>query len=281
MTASGGNTSAAGLAHVGGGNTIADMGIRKCAAQTCYPVTIFSGTGDAGRCGRNGRMKLGKTLDYHYTVAGTNFLPFYLSEHVGIDHNEGDYHRSMADPIAALAVALRSARVLAESLEYKVGFGWPTVWDSNCCLVYDLNSEDEKQFDQNSGADDILNIKKATEKFFHLGGEYLHLGEPPAIFSDANHVTDVFPVCPAQVLEDSRDDVSDAGSEAPGRDLTQAQSRREEALRLTASRALKMLNNCRLKTEAAAQKVLAAFPNEKIKEKETSCLLYTSLTPQH
>ena len=299
MVASGGHASASDqTAYASGGNTSASMDRRENAALSCYPVTVDSAIGDAGRCGRNGRMKLGVTLEYSYAISDTCFKKFHIPKHVGIDHESGDYHQNMADPIAAFAAALRSAKMLAESLEYRVGFGWPVVWDTTCCLVFYPGANSEVLFDRNSSAEVILSIKEATEKFSSINkgagvfcmGNYFHLGTAPAIFSDANYIVKVHPrilsrasrgntlaspvftsaYTPAtleRAQQQAGDDESDAGSEAAGRYLTPAQTRREEALRLTAAKALKIFNTCRMKTEAAAVEVMATVTNERMKAK--------------
>ena len=281
---SGGHASACDrTADARGGNTSASMDRRENAALSCYPVTVDSAIGDAGRCGRNGRMKLGVTLQYSYAISDTCFKKFHIPKHVGIDHENGDYHQSMADPIAALAAALRSAKILAEDLGNRVDFGWPVVWDTTCCLVFYPSANSEVLFDRNSSAEVILSIKEATEKFRSISkgagvlcmSDYFHLGAAPAAFPDANYIVKVHPrilsrasggSTPANPVftsayalatlereqQQAEDDESDAGSEAPGRCPTPAQTRREESLRLTAAKALKIFNTCRVKTEAAA-----------------------------
>ncbi len=241
--------------------------------------------GDAGNCGREGCLKVGTTFNYNYDIMGTNFTKFYTAANVGIDVEGGDYHPSMGDPIAAQAVALRSAKELAENLNHEVGYGWPAVWDSKCCLLYYPNANGVLQLDQTTGAE-IMDIKKATEKFKKesCGGEHLHLGDAPLALSRSNYVTPIIlkasggltsagpivpvhvPAMPVQVPQDDpRDDESDEGSVAPEKFSTPAELRRLDDQRMTASKALKLFNNCRLRTEAAAQTVLPMVPTERIK----------------
>ena len=257
----------------------------RSASLHCYPVTISTGTVGAGNCGREGCIKVGTTFNYNYGVLGTNFTKFYTAANVGIDVEGGDYHHSMGDPIAAQAVALRSAKELAENLDHEVGYGWPAVWNSKCCLLYYPNSNGVLQLDQNTGAE-IMDIESATEKFGKVscGDDHLHLGDAPPAFSDSNYVVPIIsrasggltsagrivpvhvPAMPVQVPQDDpRDDESDEGSVAPEKFSTPAELRRLDDQRMTASKALKLFNNCRLRTEAAAQKVLSIVPNERIK----------------
>ncbi len=72
-----------------------------------------------------------------------------------------------------------------------------------------------------------------------------------------------------ELLDAERGAESDSGSVIPSEELTKTQVKRLEALRLTASKALKIFNNCRVRTEAAMAKVLAATPSPRIKAKVT------------
>ncbi len=92
-------------------------------------------------------------LDYNYSVANTTFKKFYIPANVGIDVDNGDYHVSMGDPIAAQVIASRMAKELAEFLQHDVGYGWPTVWSPDSCLIYLPSNSGVMQMDNRTAAD--------------------------------------------------------------------------------------------------------------------------------
>ena len=107
------------------------------------------------------------------------FKKIYIPANVGIDVENGDYHFSMGDPVVAQAVALRTAKELAEYFDHNVSYGWPTVWSPECCLIYLPNNSGVLQMDNRTGAD-FVTVGAATERFIEepSGGSFYILATP-------------------------------------------------------------------------------------------------------